>query len=177
MKINKRKWNSEEVVDHMQKIRKIIEAEKKASKAENFTSVSDEELEIKFLRVNSPMIIWQSWNHTNQGGQVNYRMGIYNPDPTQSIWTFAHVWVGSGHVDPVVGTFLGNIDTRFPQLTEPGFPGLNIAPGNTGVLDFALQVPSSVDETNYLGNSCLMRANWHDVGQYYDRGLFVFKVS
>jgi hypothetical protein len=46
-------------------------------------------------------------------------VGIRNPDPSQAIWLFAHAWVGSGNVDPAVGTFLLNVDTRFPRLTEP----------------------------------------------------------
>ncbi|MGB0880985.1 MAG: hypothetical protein ACPGTO_10500 [Polaribacter sp.] len=177
MKVKKRKWSSSEVVNHIKKIEKIVKKQKAESKLENFTEVTREELEMKFLKVNSPMIVSQSWNHTNQGGVVNYNLGIYNPDPTNSIWTFAHVWVGSGNVVSNVGNFLNNVDTRFPRLTEPSFAGLNLAPGASATLRFSLDIPSSVEETNYIGNSCLMRFNWHDVGTYFDRGVFVFKVS
>lgn len=177
MKVKERKWNSSEVVAHIKKIEKIVKKQKAENKLENFTEVSKEELEMKFLRVNSPMIVSQGWNHSSQGGLVNYNLGIYNPDPTNSIWTFAHVWVGSGNVVSNVGNFLNNVDTRFPRLTEPRFAGLNLAPGASATLRFSLQIPSSVEETNYIGNSCLMRFNWHDVGTYFDRGVFVFNIS
>ncbi len=177
MKLQKRKWSSKEVVAHIEKIEKIVAKQRKENKLENFTAVPTEELEKKFLRVNSPMIVSQGWNHTNQGGTVTYNLGVYNPDPTNTIWTFAHVWVGSGNVVSDVGAFLNNVDTRFPRLTEPGFSGLSLAPGASATLSFSLQVPTSVEETNYIGNSCLMKFNWHDVGTYYDRGVFVFKVS
>ncbi len=177
MKSKKRKWSSAQIAAHIKKIKEIIKQNEKANKYENFTSVSEEELESKFQRVNSPMIVSQGWNHTNQGGAVNYDLGIYNPDPVQAIWVFAHVWVGSGNIVANVGDFLLNVDTRFPRLTEPGFAGLTLAPNANTTLSFTLQVPASVDETNYLGNSCLFGLNWHDVGTYYDRGVFVFNVS
>lgn len=177
MKNLKRKWTSKQVADHIKKIEKIVERQKKENKLENFTEVSKEELEQKFLRVNSPMIVSQGWNHTSQGGTVNYNLGIYNPDPTQAIWVFAHVWVGSGNVVSDLGTFLNNVDTRFPRLTEPGFSGLNLAPGAYTTLNFSLNIPSTIEETNYMGNSCLMGLNWHDVGTYYDRGVFIFNIS
>src|SRR5262245_13765277 len=84
-------------------------------------------------------------------------------------WLFAHVWVGSGNPDRNVGTFLSNIDTRFPRLTQPTFSGLTLAAGASAILNFTLKIPSSVEKTNYIGNSCLMQFNWHDVGTYLDR--------
>jgi hypothetical protein len=123
------------------------------------------------------MIVSQGWNNTTLGGTVNYSLGHYNPDPTQAIWLFGHVWVGSGNVDPTVGTFLLNVDPRFPRLTQPAFSGLTLAAGASATLTFALKVPSTVEKTNYLGNSSLMQFNWHDVGTYLDRGVFVFAVT
>lgn len=172
-----KKFTAGEIKSNVEKIQKAVEKHKKENKGEHFTSVTPEEIERKLKRVNSPMIVSQGWNSTTPGGTVNYGLGIFNPDPTQAIWLFAHVWVGSGNVDPVVGTFLLNVDPRFPRLTEPAFFGLSLAPGDSATLNFALQVPSSVEETNYLGNSCLMQFNWHDVGTYLDRGIFVFQVS
>jgi len=171
------KWTAAQIKEHTKKILALVETNKKENKREHFTGISPEEIEKKFKRVNSPMIVSQSWNSTTPGGTVNYNLGLYNPDPTTSIWLFAHVWVGSGNVDPVVGTFLSNIDTRFPRLTQPNFAGLSLAPGASANLSFALKVPTTVQKTNYLGNSCLMRFNWHDVGTYLDRGIFVFAVT
>ncbi|MBO0612332.1 hypothetical protein [Thiothrix fructosivorans] len=171
------KFPAEEVREHIKKIEKVIEKQKQENKEVNFTAVTPEEIEEKLRRVDSPMIISQGWGSTMPGGTINYNLGIYNPDPTQAIWLFAHVWVGSGNIDPVVGTFLLNVDNRFPRLTMPSFSGLTLAAGASATLNFTLKVPATVEKTNYIGNSCLMRFNWHDVGAYLDRGVFVFKVS
>ncbi len=176
-KIQKPKWTSAQIKKHTAKILEVVEQSKKSNKQENFTGITREEIENKFKRVNSPMIVSQGWNSTTPGGTINYSLGIYNPDPTLSIWLFAHVWVGSGNVDPVTGTFLLNADTRFPRLTEPSFSGLSLAPGASATLNFSLKVPSGIEKTNYIANSCLMKFNWHDIGTYLDRGVFVFAVS
>jgi hypothetical protein len=173
----KGKFTTAQIKDHTQRIQKAIEKFKRENKYEQFTALTPEEIEKKMKRVNSPMIVSQGWNGTTPGGTCNYSVGIYNPDPTQAIWLFAHVWVGSGNVDPNVGTFLLNVDSRFPRLTQPPPTGLSLAPGASATLTFALKVPSTVEKTGYIGNSCLMQVNWHDVGTYLDRGVFVFAVS
>ena len=175
------KWTPAQIKEHTKKILEVIEQQKKlVKKGEGFTAVTAEDIERKFKRTNSPMIVSQSGSWTSPtplGGTFTYNLGLYNPDPTQAIWLFTHVWVGSGNVDPTVGTFLLNVDTRFPRLTLPGFAGLTLAPGASTVLNFTMKVPSTVEKTNYLGNSCLMQFNWHDVGTYLDRGVFVFTVT
>lgn len=176
-KIQRPKWTDAQIKKHTSKILEIVEQNKKTNKQENFTGITKVEIEKKFKRVNSPMIVSQGWNSTTSGGTINYNLGIYNPDPTQAIWLFAHVSVGSGNVDPVTGTFLLNADTRFPRLTQPEFDGLTLAPGASATLSFSFKVPSTVEKTNYIGNSCLMQVNWHDIGTYLDRGIFVFAVS
>jgi hypothetical protein len=80
-------------------------------------------------------------------------------------------------VDPAVGTFMLNVDTRFPRLTEPAFAGASISPSSSLTISFALQVPAGVQKTNYLGNTCLMQFNWHEVGVYLDRGVWPFTVT
>ena len=158
----------------------VEEHKRLVKKGEKFTAVTSEDVERKLNRTNSPMIVSQtgSWTGaTPLGGTFTYNLGLYNPDPTQALGLFAHVWVGSGNVDPTIGTFLLNVDTRFPRLTLPGFAGLTLPAGGSTVLTFSMKVPSTVEKTNYLGNSCLMRFNWHDVGTYLDRGVFVFTVS
>jgi hypothetical protein len=176
-KSKQRKWTAAQIQEQIHRIQKVIEIQKRESKGEHFTSIAPEEIEAKLKRVKSPMIVSQGWSDTTPGGTFNYSLGLYNPDPTQAIWLFAHVWVGSGNVDPNVGTFLANVDARFPRLTQPAFAGLMLAAGASATLTFALKVPNTVERTNYLGNSCLMRFNWHDVGTYLDRGVFVFAVS
>jgi hypothetical protein len=176
-KSKQRKWTTAQIKQQIQKIQEVIEKQRRENKGEHFTAVTPEEIEKKLKRVKSPMIVSQGWNSSNPGGTVNYNLGIYNPDPTEAIWLFAHVWVGSGNVDPTVGTFLLNIDTRFPHLTEPAVFGQTLAAGASATLSFALQVPAAAETTNYLGNSCLMQFNWHDIGTYLDRGIFVFGVT
>ncbi|MBM3163649.1 MAG: hypothetical protein FJZ79_10190 [Chlorobi bacterium] len=170
------KFTEAQVKEHIQRIEKVVEKNRTENRGEHFTSVTPDEIEKKLKRVNSPMIVSQGWGSAAPGGTINYSLGIYNPDPTQAIWLFAHVWVGSGNIDPTVGTFLQNIDTRFPRLTEPTFSGLTLAAGASTTLNFSLVIPATVERTNYLGNSCLMRFNWHDVGTYLDRGIFVFRI-
>lgn len=165
------------IKEQLDKIQKTIEKQKRENKGEHFTALTPEEIERKLKRVKSPMIVSQGWNSTTLGGTVNYSLGIHNPDPIQAFNLFGHVWVGSGNIDPVVGTFLLNVDTRFPRLTQPVVFGLTLAPGASGTLSYALKVPATVEKTNYIGNSCLMRFNWHDIGDYLDRGVFVFGVT
>ena len=176
-KTKKVKWTAAQVKDTIKNVEKAVQKFKRENKEKNVTAITPEEIEKKLKRVNSPMIVFQSWNDVAAGGTVNYNLGVFNPDPTQSVSLFAHVWVGSGNVDPNVGTFLSNVDARFPRLTQPDFFGLTLAAGASATLQFALKVPASVEKTEYLGNSCLMQLNWHDVGLYLDRGVFVFTVS
>jgi len=172
-----KKLSANAIKEQVQRIQKAIQQQKRENKGEHFTALTPEEIAKKLKRVNSPIIVSQGWNSTTPGGTINYNLGIFNPDPVQAIWMFAHVWVGSGNIDPVVGTFLLNVDTRFPRLTQPAFDGLTLAPGASTTLSYSLTVASTVEKTNYIGNSCLMQFNWHDVGTYLDRGVFVFAVS
>ena len=139
-------------------------------------ALTPEQIEEKLKRVNSPMIIGSGWNNTVQGGTVNYSVTIFNPDPAQSLWLYFHVFVGSGNPDPVPGTFLLNVDTRFPRLTLPR-NGLILASNASAVLNFALKVPLTVEKTNYLGNGCLMKVTFNDTGLYLDRSVFPFEVA
>lgn len=178
-KSEQKKWTAAEIKEQIQRIQKVIEQQKRlVKKGENFTAVTPEEIERKLKRVASPMIVSQAWtDSTAPGGTISYNVGIYNPDPTEAIWMFAHVWVGSGNIDPIVGTFLLNVDTRFPRLTQPAYYGLTLAAGASALLSFALRVPPTVEKTNYLGNSCLMQIKWHYSGRYLDCGFFVFTVA
>ena len=171
------KWSEGQIKEHIQKIQKVVETAKRANKGEHFIGITPEQIREKLKRVNSPMIVSQGWNSTTPGGTVNLNVGVYNPDPTLAIWLFAHVWVGSGNIDPTLGTFLLNVDPRFPRLTEPAFFGLTLAPSASATLSYALNVPASVERTNYLGNTVLMQFNWFDVGLYLERAAFVFAVS
>jgi hypothetical protein len=146
-KTKQTKWTAAQIKEHIRNIEKVVAKQKRENKEEYFTFVTPGEIERKLKRVNSPMIVSQGWGNTTPGGTINYNLGLYNPDPTQAIWLFAHVWVGSGNVDPTVGTFLLNVDVRFPRLTQPKFDGLKLASGASATLSFAIKVPSSVEKT------------------------------
>lgn len=173
---NQTKFTEAQIKEHIQRIKKIVEKNRKEYTGEHFTSVTSDEIKRKLNRVNSPMIVSQGWSSASPGGTFDYFLGIYNPDPTQATRLFAHVWVGSGNIDPTVGTFLQNVDTRFPRLTQPTFPGLSLPAGDRATFIFPVVVPATIEKTNYLGNSCLMRSNAFTVGTYLDRCVFVFRV-
>jgi hypothetical protein len=177
MAAKRTKWSEAQIKTHIQKIQKVVEQAKRENKGEHFAGITPEQIRKKLKRVNSPMIVSLGWNSTTPGGTVNLNVTVFNPDPTIAIWLFAHVWVGSGNIDPTVGTFLLNVDTRFPRLTEPEFFGLTLAAGASATLSYALKVPAGVEKTNYLGNTCLMQFNWFDVGLDLERANFVFAVS
>src|SRR5262249_14164290 len=137
-----------------------------------------EDIERKLKRMKSPFLISQAFSPSvPAGGTMINDITIWNPDPTQALWVFAHVWVGSGNVDPVVGTFLLNVDARFPRLTEPKLPGASIDPLSYHPLHFALEVPTGVQKTNYFLNVCLIQARFFSVGVFLDRGGVPFNVT
>ena len=69
------------------------------------------------------------------------------------------------------------VDQRFPRLTQPAFFGLLLPPGADTTLRFSIAVPTTIEKTNYFGNSFLMQLNYEDVGQYLDRAVFPFAVA
>jgi hypothetical protein len=175
---NEREWTEEKIKQHIQRIEQEAEKNRRENKGDHFTSLTPEQIRKKLKRVNSPFITWSGWSDSWRGGTFNYYVGIYNPDPTDATQLFVHVWVGPGNIDPNLSTFLLNVDTRFPRLALPAFPGLTVAPSTAGTLIFALTVPTTVEPTNYFGNSCLMQfGNWNDPGTYLDRHIFIFTVS
>lgn len=143
-----------------------------------FTAVTEEQLLSKLRSVNSPMIVWQSWSSSGTvGSTIKYSVGITNPDAVDAVYVFAHVFVGAANIARNIGEALSAVDTRFPRLTMPAFPGVTIKAGGFATLDFALTIPAGAQKTNYMGNSVLYRATWHDPAVYLDRGLFVFEVA
>ena len=82
-------------------------------------------------------------------------------------------------MDPVVGTFLLNVDTRFPRLTEPqyGLAGELDPSPPVHNLSLPVKVPNGVQKTNYLLNVCLMRLGFFDVGVVLDHSNVAFRVT
>lgn len=143
----------------------------------NFTRATREQLEKKLSGSNSPIIVWQSWTSSvAPGGTVNYSLGINNPDPFQQISMFVHLLIRPANMLPDIGGALPLVEPRLPKITMPKFTELSIAAGATASLSFSIVVPTSIQPGNCLGNSFLLRTNWHDVDEYLDRSVFVFKV-
>jgi hypothetical protein len=162
------------------KIKKDVQKLQRAAERKdwNFTTPTDDELTAKLRRAKSPMIVFQGWSGSAPpGGLINYQIGINNPDPTDWIWLFVHLFIGPGNMVGNTGMALIPVDERFPRLTLPEFDGLQIASGATETLDFRIPVPAGVEATNYLGNSFLFQSTWHNPGKYIDRSLFVFQVT
>lgn len=126
----------------------------------------------------APMIVWQSWSSmTTPGGSITYNVGIQNPSATDEVWLFGHVFVGPANFVPEIGDAVQAVDARFPRLTEPSFAGLHLPANGASSLSFNLAVPTGIQPSNYIGNTLLFRADWHDVGDYLDRGTFIFGVG
>jgi hypothetical protein len=168
------------VAEHMSRIHEFLRKQEATAKKEgwNYTSISEDELAVKLSRVHSPMIVFQGWSgFTSPGGSISYSVGIYNPDPQARGSLYAHVFVGAANMAPDVSAALSAVDPRFPRLTMPAFFGLTVAPGATATLQFTVAVPSNVEKTNYLGNTFLFQATYHDLGVYLDRSVFPFGVQ
>jgi hypothetical protein len=164
--------------DLVRHIQDRSEKRKRENKRARIIALTPEEIEERLKRSDSPLITMQMWwNETPPGGAFQFTLQITNFS-LKKTWDalYAHVWVGSGNADPALGTFLSNVDTRFARLTEPQ-DGLKLAPGTSAELKFTIKIPSKIEKTNHLGNSCLMRLPGAGVGTYLDRGLFVFSVS
>jgi len=173
----KAKFTKTEVKTITKKIQEVVEKARRENKHELFRGLSEEDIARKLERVNSPMIVGLGWSPTTPGNDENVTINVFNPDPTAASDLYLHVWVGSGNVDPNNGTFLLNVDARFPRLSKPGPFGFTLAAGGNTSLAFALRVPATAERTVYMGTACLMRISYHDVGQYLDRACFPFVVA
>ena len=148
------------------------------ARGHHFTALSQPTVAKRLADPETPFLGMIAWSkQTPPGARVDLSVFVFNSDTNPTPDIYIHVWVGSGNIDQNIGTFLLNVDPRFPRLTEPAFDGLTIASNASATLSFALKVPNTVEKTNYLGNSCLIGVNWHDVGRYLDRGVFVFAVN
>jgi len=144
---------------------------------QTFTSITREEFEAKLKRVNSPMIVSQSWtNGAPPGGTISYTVGVTNPDPVAT--SGLAVSVSIGNRNPIVSNdqFLTAFDARFPTYAKPATTGFSLAAGASTTQSFQVKIPAGVEKTGYFGNSVLLRMSFHDVGTYLDRGCFFFEV-
>jgi len=160
-------------------LKRIEEQQQKAEEqGETFTGLTEKEIVEKLNSVNTPFLYFQSWSgSTPAGGSINYNTGVYNPDPVTRIWMYAHAFVGPANPVPDTGIALLNVDTRFPRLTQPSFPGLSLSPLGSATLSFTMNVPAGMQPSNYLGNTFLFHGEYHGIGTYYARGFWPFIVT
>ncbi len=115
-----------------------------------------------------PYIYAQSWTSSARPG-TNVRCAVYvaNPDAMSIYPIFMTMFFGLGNFLPIGEAWIGR-DKRFSEISTARqmMPGMS-----TRVFNFQFRVPN-VPEGNYLGNSVLWKAEWHDTGIHYDRGFF-----
>ena len=140
-----------------------------------------EQIEKKLRRVESPMIVFQSWNNTAPpGGTINYTVGVSNPDPVS--WGALAVGLSVGNRNLITSNdvFVSEFDARFPTLAQPPTLGFSLGPVGSPTasasFSFTLRIPNGVEKTGYFGNTVLQQLNFHDVGKYLDRSVFFFGV-
>jgi len=133
----------------------------------------------KLQGTNTPMFTTVGWNATttHSPGKFDFYVTFFNPDPTAWIWVFGHAFIGPALLPADVGQAMALVDTRFPRLTQPDYPGLNLQPGAGGRLDFSLPVPKNIEPTTYLGNCFLFFCTYFDVADYFDRCQFILNVT
>ena len=171
--------NSKALLGNIRKVLDEIEVYRADAERKqlNFTAVDEDALLRKLGRANSPMIVFQSWDtSTSPGGRIDYTFGVHNPDSFGWIWLYGYGYIGPANFVANVGQAVGARDERFANLTRPSFPGQQVAPLTTATSSFSMPIPANIDKTTYQGNTMLFQADWHDVGQYLDRGLWTFDV-
>jgi hypothetical protein len=114
---------------------------------------------------------------TPSPGTFNFNVGFFNPDPTAWIWTYIYVFVGPALLPTDVGQALALRDTRFPVLTIPDHPGVNLQPSAGHNINVSLPVPKNLEPTTYLANCFLFNCFYFGVAYYMDRCQVPIKVT
>ena len=172
------KFTPEQVKEHIKNIAKAVEKHKKENKEKYFDAITPEQIEEKLKRVNSPIINSLAYGPSTPGGTLNFSVGVYNPDPVSFSSLFVNTFVGTGNIDPDLGTFLLNVDTRFARLTAPASSGgQTLAPSASAIFSYSLSVPATIEKTTYMVNACLFKRGWFETGTFFDRASFAMVVS
>jgi hypothetical protein len=175
-KREKPKYTAAQVKEHIKNIQLLNEKAKKESGHKDFIAITPEQIKEKLKSVNSPLFTGVSYSGpVAPGGTIYYNVSIYNPDPINQIHMKVHAWVGSGFVDPVIGTYLLNVDTRFPRMTGPQ-NWFNLSPSTGGMVSFNYKIPSTVEKTTYLLNAALMKIEPLGTGILWARTVFPIQV-
>jgi hypothetical protein len=169
----------ENVKKHIEQIMNEIEMLEKSFRARNlsFSSLSREQVEKKVRRQTSrsPFIYSQGWTSaTSPGSSASYQVFISNPDPNGYYPVFASIFFGianfleEGDFGSCAARGNFNNDTGWPYMSSPP---LGLASGATANHNFIYQTPNA-PLTTYIGNCVVWVGQFHDKGEYFDRGLF-----
>jgi hypothetical protein len=164
--------------EQIRRIEKGLEKhKKKKTKGMHFTSATREEIESK-IGANDPWLSGLGFDdRTTPGGTVNIQVFIDNPGLAAALNLYVHVWIGSGIADPSGDTFVPNVDTRFPRLTEPHFPGLFVNAQSDASLYFKMEIPATVERTHYFVCYCLVTFGGWLPWKVFDRKMVVIEVA
>lgn len=123
----------------------------------------------------SPYIYSQSWTSgTSAGNPAVYRVYVRNPDPSGYYPLFVTIFFGLANFLTDVGHGPAGRDPRWPYVSSAGF---SLVSGATTNQTFNYVVPASSPSGTHTGNAVLWRGQYHDQGDYLDRGLFPVTVS
>lgn len=64
-----------------------------------------------------------------------------------------------------------------PQINRAVIINRSVTRPQSAKLNFSIKVPTTIERSLYLGNSCLMGIDVFDVGTYFDRSCFRFSVA
>lgn len=141
-----------------------------------FSALSEEELIAKEAgeTSNSPYIYAQSWTSgTTSGSSATYRVYVRNPDPRGYYPLLVTIFFGLANFVGDIGHSPASRHDEWPYLSSATFSLGSSASTNRS---FTYQVPQTAAGT-YTGNAVLWRGQYHDAGDYLDRGLFPVSVS
>jgi hypothetical protein len=142
-----------------------------------FSAPSEEQLtkKVRGETGNSPYIYSQSWTGAASGGSPGYyALWAANPDPVGHYSVFATIFFGLANFLSDLGAGIGARDTRWPYISSEG---VALPSGGTINPRFTYTTPVGLSAGTYLGNAVLWRGDYHDIGQYFDRGLFPVRLT
>jgi hypothetical protein len=142
-----------------------------------FSAPSEEQLtkKIRAESGNSPYIYSESWTSAATGGSIAYySLWAANPDSTPHYSVFTTIFFGLANFFTDLGEGIDARDSRWPYISSDG---LMLPVGGTINPRFTYTTPVGLPAGTYLGNAVLWRGDYHDIGQYFDRGLFPVRVT
>jgi hypothetical protein len=87
---------------------------------------------------------------------------------------FTTIFFGLGNFLADVGEALDGRDARWPYVSSDS---VVLPAGGTINPKFTYSTPIGLPAGTYLGNAVLWRGEYHDIGQYFDRGLFQITLN